>query len=88
MLCFLSLGAANRYARGDEFNRFEAPLGTTIDAVWECFQKECLVSIEPGKPADIAILYTNPPGVPGGISDIEALEVIIEGKPMYRRWSK
>jgi predicted amidohydrolase YtcJ len=90
---FCVFAAVNRITRngevlGPEFRLTpeEALRSVTIDAAWQTFDEKRKGSIEVGKLADFTILAENPLSVPPeGIKDIKVEEVIIGGKPEFRR---
>ena len=90
---FCVFAAVNRITRngevlGPEFRLTpeEALRSVTIDAAWQTFDEKRKGSIEVGKLADFTILAENPLAVPPErIKDIKVEEVIIGGKPEFRR---
>ncbi|MCY1277060.1 N-substituted formamide deformylase [compost metagenome] len=73
------IGAAER------ISPTQALRAVTIDAAWQAFEENNRGSIEPGKLADFAILSASPLEDPAQIKDIQVLETIVGGKPVYSR---
>ena len=69
----------------EKISPVQALRAITIDAAWQIFQEENRGSIEKGKYADLVVLSDDPLINPGGIRDIEVVETIVGGKPVYKR---
>ena len=64
----------------------EALPSVTRDAAWQNFEEDIKGTIEVGKFADLVVLDRNPLEVdPTELKDIEVLETIVGGVPVYRR---
>ena len=64
----------------------QALKAVTIDAAWQNFEEDIKGSIEVGKLADFVVVKDNPLTVePVAIKDIEVLETIVDGEPVYTK---
>lgn len=88
---FVIWSAVNRLSRSGEVigadqrvTPLEALRAVTIDAAYQYFEEDSKGSIEVGKLADLVILDANPLTVdPMAIRDINVIETIKEGNPIY-----
>ena len=81
------MGESGRIHGPDQrISPLEALKASTINAAYQYFEEDTKGSLEVGKLADMVILSDNPLKVaPLKIRDIEVLETIKEGKPIYHK---